>query len=140
MRSVSVMFMFQTKAITCLLQFFTLRGCKERMGDQRMQRRTVWISVYVMWVPISGIMAKVCGASLLWFLFSNQLLGASCMMSFWLINGVITENIGKMRRRYFPFVFGLFVYILNLNAAGLFSYTVYSFLLPIFYFRGFLFQ
>ena len=32
------------------------------------------------------------------------------------------ENLGKMGGRYFPFVFGLFVYILILNVAELFSY------------------
>ena len=35
MRSASVIFMFRTEAIMCLLQIVTLRGCEQRMGDQR---------------------------------------------------------------------------------------------------------
>ena len=35
MRSASAIFMSRTEAITCLPQIVTLRGCEERMGDQR---------------------------------------------------------------------------------------------------------
>ena len=35
MRSASAIFMSRTEAITCLPQIITLRGCEERMGDQR---------------------------------------------------------------------------------------------------------
>jgi len=35
MRSASAIFMSRTEVIMCLLQIVTLRGCEERMGDQR---------------------------------------------------------------------------------------------------------
>jgi len=35
MKSASAIFMSRTKAITCLPQIVTLRGCEERMGDKR---------------------------------------------------------------------------------------------------------
>ena len=35
MRSASVIFMSHTETITCLPKIVTLRGCEERMGDQR---------------------------------------------------------------------------------------------------------
>ena len=35
MRSAPAIFMSCTEAITCLPQIVTLRGCEEKMGDQR---------------------------------------------------------------------------------------------------------
>ena len=35
MRSASAIFVSHTEAIMCLPQIVTLRGCEERMGDQR---------------------------------------------------------------------------------------------------------
>jgi len=35
MISASAIFMSHTEAIVCLPQIVTLRGCEERMGDQR---------------------------------------------------------------------------------------------------------
>jgi len=35
MRSASAIFMSRTEAIACLPQIVTLRGCEERIGDQR---------------------------------------------------------------------------------------------------------
>jgi len=35
MRGASVIFMSRIEAVACLPQIVTLRGCEERMGDQR---------------------------------------------------------------------------------------------------------
>jgi len=40
------------------------------------------------------------------------------MILFRLTNGVVMENLGIMGGRYFPFVLGLFVFILIMNVAG----------------------
>jgi len=42
MKSSSVIFMFYTEAIKCLLQIVTLCSCEERMGDQRGTKVALW--------------------------------------------------------------------------------------------------
>jgi len=59
------------------------------------------------------------------------------------IAGMIRDNVGKEGKKYFPFIFTLFVFILGLNLAGMlpYSFTVTShiavnFALAIFIFLG----
>lgn len=82
--------------------------------------------VYLMGVPISGVMVMVCWLVLLLFFFSKGLLGGRVdqvyLVFFKLIYAVVLENLGKAGGRFFPFVFSLFMFILILNVAGLFPH------------------
>ena len=39
------------------------------------------------------------------------------------IAGMVRDNVGKEGKRYFPFIFTLFVFVLGLNLAGMFPYS-----------------
>lgn len=62
-------------------------------------------------------------------------------MSYEFVAGMIKENIGPEGRRFFPFIFSLFMFILGCNLAGLlpYSFTVTSHLAVTFAFAALIF-